>query len=182
MLENSHTIDMSIFFIWNLDVLMNLSRRQGRIQEFLERAPFPKGVATYYAANFSWKLYENEENFVDRRQRLVYVDPPLGANMEEIRQQSRSEKKCSSAIKAFFRWSFCKWKTNEQADPFPLQTLCYTTRQCQWVNNKKANNHVWFEAKTMNKLKHELWALCIWSGWWVEWCLVWCKRWCRTVL
>ena len=93
------------------------------------------------------------------------------------------QKISSNAIKAFLHRSFCtNAKQMHKLILFPSRPCVTQQGSATGLTRKKENNHVWFETKTMNKLKHELSALCIWSGWWVEWCVVWCKWWCRTVL
>ena len=78
MLENSHTMEMSFFFFWDLDVFMNLSRR--RIQDLSEGGADPKGGTNLLCSQFflktAWKWRKLGRG---RHVRFVYVDPPLGA-------------------------------------------------------------------------------------------------------
>ena len=63
---------------------MQIFSGQRRIQiSQMGGTPTPKGVLTYYLAEFRQKLHENEENWTERggsRPKFYYVDPPLVAD------------------------------------------------------------------------------------------------------
>ena len=50
---------------------------QGRIQDFPAGYQLQKATLTNYLTKFSWKLYENEENWAAGVQKMYYAEPPL---------------------------------------------------------------------------------------------------------
>ena len=135
MLENSHTMEMSFFFFWDLDVFMNLSRR--RIQDLSEGGADPKGGTIM------------QPIFPENCMKMKKIGPREACKICLCRSATWSkegnttvkQKISNNAIKAFFHWSFCtNAKQMNKLILFPSRPCVTQQGSASVLTTKKGTN------------------------------------------